>query len=202
MKLLKTLLVSSIVAMASTAAFADTLTFEGLVGYDPNVSHYGDLTWNNFYLLDSSSTSLSNSGYHNGTVSGTQVAYNAFGNAASFGSTSAFTFNSGFFTGAWNDGLQIHVVGTGATAYSKDFVVNTASPSLVVFNWTGLTSVTFSTSGGTPHGYSGIGKHFALENITVNEAVTAVPEPESYAMLLAGLAAMGVVVRRRKAKLA
>jgi len=30
--------------------------------------------------------------------------------------------------------------------------------------------------------------------------VTAVPEPETYAMLLAGLGLMGTIARRRKAK--
>jgi hypothetical protein len=35
-------------------------------------------------------------------------------------------------------------------------------------------------------------------NATANGTVGAVPEPESYAMLLAGLGLMGAVVRRRK----
>lgn len=38
-------------------------------------------------------------------------------------------------------------------------------------------------------------------NLTVDYSVTAVPEPETYAMLLAGLGVMGAVARRRKAKL-
>ena len=33
-----------------------------------------------------------------------------------------------------------------------------------------------------------------------NVSVTAVPEPETYAMMLAGLAAIGSIARRRKAK--
>jgi hypothetical protein len=32
------------------------------------------------------------------------------------------------------------------------------------------------------------------------ESITAVPEPETYAMLLAGLGAMGFVARRRQSR--
>ncbi len=35
---------------------------------------------------------------------------------------------------------------------------------------------------------------------SISGAVTAVPEPESYAMMLAGLMVMGTIARRRKAK--
>jgi hypothetical protein len=59
------------------------------------------------------------------------------------------------------------------------------------FNYTGDSGFTFSSAdGGTP----------AFIRITTEEITTAVPEPESYAMLLAGLGLMGAVVRRRKAK--
>lgn len=195
MKLLKTAAMSMVLAAASTAAMADTLTFEGLSG-SLNGSNYGGFSWSNFNVLNSTG---SNSGYSHGTVSGVSVAFNAFANPASFSSATAFTLNNAFFTGAWNDGLSIHVVGTGTTTYVKDFVVSSLTPSNVVFNWTGLNSVSFSSLGGTPHGgYSGAGAHFAMDNLTVN--VAAVPEPETFAMLLAGLGLMGAVARRRKAQ--
>lgn len=38
-----------------------------------------------------------------------------------------------------------------------------------------------------------------LDNVSVMGAVTAVPEPETYAMLLAGLACVGGIARRRRA---
>lgn len=39
-----------------------------------------------------------------------------------------------------------------------------------------------------------------LDNVSVMGAVAAVPEPETYAMLLAGLACVGGIARRRRAK--
>lgn len=196
MKLLKALLLSSVVAFASNAAMATTLTFDD-VGGGLSGSNYGGFTWNNINTYNATNAV---SGYHNGIVSGSYVAYNANANPGSFSSATAFTLNSAFFTGAWNDGLTIHAVGTGLNNYSMDFVVNTNAPSEITFNWTGLTSVQFSSSGGTPHGFlNGSGAHFALDNLTVN-AVSAVPEAETYAMLLAGLGVMGAVARRRKAK--
>jgi hypothetical protein len=54
---------------------------------------------------------------------------------------------------------------------------------------TGAYSLSFSNAGGDNIGA-------LLDNVTV----TAVPEPETYAMMLAGLGLMGAVVRRRKSK--
>lgn len=52
------------------------------------------------------------------------------------------------------------------------------------------TSLTFSSTSGAD--YSGA----VLDNVSV----TAVPEPETYAMLLAGMGIMGAVVRRRQSR--
>lgn len=41
---------------------------------------------------------------------------------------------------------------------------------------------------------------FAIDNLTIATAVTAVPEPETYALMLAGLGLMGTVARCRSAK--
>ena len=48
-----------------------------------------------------------------------------------------------------------------------------------------------------------LGNHFLIDDISLNSAnVSPVPEPETYAMLLAGLGLMGGMARRRKQKLA
>ena len=195
-KILRNLLLGSLVALASNAAMATTLTFDDIPAGGQEVpASYGGFTWNNWYVLDGTTRG---GGYNNGVVSANNVAYNGGGSPASFSSGTAFTLNDAFFTAAWSDGLNVHVVGTGAATYTTDFVVNTTSPTRVFFNWTGLTSVDISTSGGTDMGLGGSGTHIALENLTVDETV-AVPEPATLALMSLGLAGAGVF-RRKAAK--
>ncbi|MEO7107844.1 MAG: choice-of-anchor C family protein [Rhodoferax sp.] len=66
----------------------------------------------------------------------------------------------------------------GVSQQSYSFVANSTS-----------TLLSFSSG---PSGYSG--------SVLDNVSVTAVPEPETYAMMLAGLGLMGAIARRRKAK--
>lgn len=62
---------------------------------------------------------------------------------------------------------------------------------------TSLTDV-FKTAGGGNVVYAGSAKVNAYATVTYNYEVTAVPEPETYGMLLAGLGLLGVVARKRK----
>ena len=39
-----------------------------------------------------------------------------------------------------------------------------------------------------------------VKQIRLGQAVTAIPEPETYALMMAGLAALGFIGRRRKAR--
>lgn len=61
----------------------------------------------------------------------------------------------------------------------------------VSLNYAGTTSVAWSGTGSSFH-------PFGVDNLSFN--VTAVPEPETYAMFLAGLGLMGAVARRRQQK--
>jgi hypothetical protein len=190
MQLTKNLLLTAVFSLYAAAAGAETLTFDdanGLLG-----NGYHGLDWNNFYVFDGTSNPPQ-SGYHNGVVSVPNVAYNGYAAPATISKASSFSLVSGEFAGAWNDGLQVHVTGTGATNYSMDFTVNTTGSSHIDFNWTGLTSVTFTSSGGVHAADGGAGEHFALDNLVIN----SVPEPETYAMLMAGLGIMGFAARRR-----
>ena len=79
-------------------------------------------------------------------------------------------------------------VGPAAGNYSESS--NTYATYLLPFTATALTStLTFTNTGPTGQSYP------QLDNVSV----TAVPEPGTYAMLLAGLAAVVSVVKRRSA---
>lgn len=62
----------------------------------------------------------------------------------------------------------------------------------VSFTWNNLSAGNYTLAFGT-----GLG---SLKVDDVQISVTAVPEPETYAMMLAGLGLIGTIVRRRKAK--
>jgi hypothetical protein len=47
-----------------------------------------------------------------------------------------------------------------------------------------------------------VASHDVFYNVNLSPVVAAVPEPESYAMLLAGLGLVGAIVRRRKSTVA
>ncbi len=188
----KLALATALVVGSMGYASATTINFDDIA--TGNIANgYAGMDWSNFSVHNALPQA---SGYHNAPVSGSQTAFNPFGTPASMSSSTAFTLNDAYFTAAWRDGMNIHAVASGAGgSYTMDFLVNTSAPNRIVFNWSNINSVTFSASGGIQHGgYSGAGTHFAVDNITIN----AVPEPETYAMMLAGLAGLAAVARRRK----
>ena len=61
----------------------------------------------------------------------------------------------------------------------------------------GLQKFQFNVNGLTSFSVGGSGFFFQLDNVVV-DGVTAVPEPATFALLMAGLGAVGLVTRRRK----
>ncbi|MBU1427182.1 MAG: PEPxxWA-CTERM sorting domain-containing protein [Gammaproteobacteria bacterium] len=196
--LLVSVTANAVVLSAAPATNTTVLTFDDLPGHLSLVPNgYAGFQWNNF-----GSTTIDQvpgSGYETGTVSGSNTIFNLGGTPASFSSASAFSLIDAFFTGAWNDGLQIHVVATGGSnTYTKDFTVDTSGPVDIFFNWSGINSVSFFSSGGSPNSSlvnTGYGTHFVMDNLSV---VSSVPEPATYAMLLVGLGFIGFMARRRE----
>lgn len=194
------------IAAAATALFAfasftndasaQTVTFDNLPTSGPAIQNgYAGLNWSNMYVIDRNT--LPNTGYANGVVSGDKVAYNGFGNTARISGTSPFTFNSGYFTGAWNNGMTVNVVGYvgGVQTYTSSFLVDSSAPTFKTFNWTNLSSVSFSGQGGINQGFGGSGEHVVMDNLHFNSGV---PEPASWALLIVGFGSVGGALRRRQ----
>jgi len=201
-KLLTVLSVAFLVFGLYGVSLAAVISFDDVPGANPWSSgnaiadgYYG-FNWDQFYVLNGGNYSPG-SGYDNGVTSGEWVAYNAWANVATINDFD-FDFNGAYFTGAWNDGLNINIQGLndGNLLYDQTFQVNTSGPTWYAANFIGVDQLVFSSFGGIYHqGLNGGGTHFAMDDFTYNETAP-VPEPSTILLLGAGL--LGLVGFNRK----
>jgi hypothetical protein len=217
-------------AVMAFSASAEVLTFEGiqytnfpsnLNGYGLSNTNalgssfpgYGALKWSpNFSVVEAANYNTRNNvtgaalgnGIAHGLQSGSYVAVNGGAATVSFEALTAdglFNFNSAYMGAAWYNGLTVAVTGyrDGAQIYSTTTGPLGYASALQTFNWTNVDKVTFASldTGTVIDNQSTYNHAFVMDNLDV----AAVPEPESYALMLAGLGLMGAVARRRKAKL-
>jgi MYXO-CTERM domain-containing protein len=186
-------------AVLAPVASATVLDFEGLADFAKIPDGYGGFNWSEFFWsLDAFHYELNPSGYGNGLVSGSNVAFSAYASVIGFGLTSGtFTLNGLYLTGAWNNGLNVDIVGyrLGSIVRSTTVIVDATGPTHVVLNWSGLDWVGFQSYGGVRAGYNGTGTHFALDDLDVEVEGAPVPEPFTVALGLGGLA---LAARRRR----
>jgi len=110
------------------------------------------------------------------------------------------TLAAGTYTLSWIDAGRANY-GSPTEIYQVSVGGNVLSTESVNFGaaWTSK-SLTFTTTGNTVLSFAGqtnYGDSTAfIDNVSVTDAV---PEPETYAMLMAGLGLMGFIARRRKA---
>ena len=147
------------------------ITFDDLGSTGSVPSGYKNIIWTNANAyLPSSSTN----GYYTALTTSPYDVFNPSGNPMTIESANAnlITLYSLVAAAAWYDNLQLTVVG-----YNSNTVVATATFTLQVFTasyltfsgFTGLDTITFTTSGGTANpGVSGSGTQFAMDNICLN----------------------------------
>ena len=185
--------------MAALQANASLVTFDDLSGSEPQIQNgYAGLNWNNFYAVDGENY-WTPSGYQAGVESKNMVAFNGYGNTAVI-SNQKFDLNSAYLTAAWRDNLQVQVIGSlgSKVLYDKTYTLSATARTQILFNYLGIDSVTFKSTGGTDHqGYYQAWNNttqFAMDNMVIN----AVPEPSNY---VAGVSVLGMLVlawRKRK----
>jgi len=185
------------------SANATILTFDDITeGAGAPVSSYGGLTWNNVSVIYAYTEifGILDHGYKNGVVSGDYVAFNNYGETANVTNDGElFDFNGAYLTAAWNNGLNITVVGKleGAEIYNQTVTVDIYSPTWFSFNFFGIDELEFLSSGGKSAFPNHPGSHqFAMDNFTFNGSPTPVPEPATVLLLCSGL--IGIAGFRKK----
>jgi hypothetical protein len=147
------------------------IKFDDIIGYplteDNSIPNgYAGLNWNSFGVINAINYPINPSGYSNGIISSPNDTYNDFGNPCSITALTTndtFNLNSGYFTAAWNNNLNLNVIAYDVSnniLYQNNYTLQTSAPLLITFNWTNIYQVTFNSSGGTNAGLNSNGTYF------------------------------------------
>ena len=164
-------------ALTTGVAPAAFTTFDDLptagIGGSIIPNGYAGLTWSNMFYVNSFNNNFgSGSGYSRGVVSSPNVSFMGDDSIGRFVLVSGpkFDFNSAYLTAAWRNGLNIRVRGftgglNGTLRYDTTVIANQSGPTLFNFNYLGIDTLRFDTSGGTPGPLGDGGRHFAMDNM-------------------------------------
>jgi hypothetical protein len=176
-------------AASATVLNFDDITSDDLMS-DISGGHYGGLDWSGSdwiafteedapYTPSSGSTRLvTNFG---DTDAATTIRFDA-----------PSTFQGAAFAGLEGAKVTFDLFFQGKQVFTSATLDPSATPSFLASGYAGLVDEVIVSSVTDGQG------NFAMDDFTFNTAVQAVPEPETYALMLAGLGAVGAIARRRK----
>ncbi len=197
-KIVLCIAIAACLVMAMPAAASTVVDFDDAIT-DPITWHmpsgYAGFNWSDRWGVMSSGYYGDNpSGYANGTISGSYVAFNSMGMPVEISRDESFVFVGAYFTAAWHDDLQITAQGYlgDDLLYSKTFTASVESPTWVQFGWGRTDRIAFSSSGGTPMGWLLPGTQFAMDNMTYRA-----PAPGAIILVGLGTGLTGWLRRRR-----
>jgi hypothetical protein len=194
MKRLKQLSAAAVLTMGAALAplaSAATIDFEDISNFNSSnyvflANGYHGFNWDGGWADQSWVASAAINSWFSGAEShsGSVFVWSNGGTELSM-SGSTFTLNDFWARSGWNNSQEMTVTGylAGNQVVSSSFMLNDTYQHIVL-NFSGVDSVHIVSGGNT-----------LIDDITVN----AVPEPETYAMLLAGLGLMGLLSRKRRA---
>jgi hypothetical protein len=140
----------------------------------------------NMYTTDSYSGTFSN-------ISGTSIA-NFYPCCTAVTEFSFSTIvSAAAFTFVTNEGTSTFIAKLNGTAVDSFTGPTSTSGSTNFYGFTGISFNSIEIQSG------GVNNAYLIDNV---QSVTAVPEPETYALMLAGLGLIGTIARRRKQALA
>lgn len=183
-------------AVLAGPACADVITFDDRGPEVQSLTSYKGFEWHNMSTFSNSTWGNPYNGYGNGTVSQKNIAFNDYGDVTGSMSLASgtFTFESAYFTAAWLKGLKLTIVGLndGVQKYTKTLTLTNKKPLLFEANWSGIDKLTFTTY---IDECTDKGRQFVMDNF---KFVSGVPEPDTWALMIAGFGGVGLMVRANR----
>jgi hypothetical protein len=132
------------------------VTFDDLQDQTVIPNGYAQLNWSGFEVI----TAIGD-GYTSGIISPPNAAFNPYGYDATISSSNRFNLISAYLTAAVVPQIQVQVEGWVGTelVYDQTYTLNESKPTLVTFNYAGVTEVTFIGEDGSP---------FVMDNLLVS----------------------------------
>ncbi|MDM7948581.1 FxDxF family PEP-CTERM protein [Hydrogenophaga sp.] len=196
-------------ALAAPGGLSFAVAADALFTSYLSTANLASAAWN---IVASDASGARRSIYTYSTLPATTVNAGDFRNAIGNAGAIALRVNEGLAPGA-----DSGVFAAGTTAYAGNFSFGNTIGGLLNFGIAGsaannsyasgmnLVRVNGNPSGTaptvyTPYADEGFAVRAYLDSASGNLTIAAVPEPETYAMLLAGLGLMGAIARRRRNK--